>query len=135
MDISSVTIIVRDQQEALRYYTETLGFQQRADMPMGEGKRWITVAPPDARVVFVLQPHDWFEGDERAAHEQRLGKDPTIVLRVDNCEETYAQLTARGVTFSDAPTPLPYGIQAVMQDLYGNQIVLLEQQWAQGATG
>lgn len=125
-DVMSFTIIVRGQEEALRYYTETLGFEKRADMPMGPGKRWVTVAPRDASVAFVLQPHDWFEGEERAAHERRLGASPTIVLRVDNCEATYKQLRERGVTFSDPPTPLPYGVQAVMSDLYGNSLVLLE---------
>jgi hypothetical protein len=93
---------------------------------MASGKRWITVAPPNAQVVFVLQPLDWFEGEEREERQTLLGKTPTIVLCVDDCKQTYVQLSSRGVEFTKVPIDTSYGIEAICKDLYGNALVLLE---------
>ena len=125
-DIFSFTIVVHDPNEALAFYTEKLGFEKRADNPMGPDKRWITVAPKDAQVEFVLQPLSWFEGDDRAELASRIGKSPTIVLRVDNCIETYEQLKQQDIEFTEVPTDTFYGKQAICKDLYGNTLVLLE---------
>jgi predicted enzyme related to lactoylglutathione lyase len=126
-NISSFTIKVANQAEALAFYTEKLGFEKRADMPMGPGTRWITVAPRDAQVELVLQPTDWFQGEEREQHLALIGKSPTIVFRVENCRETCKTLAERGVEILDQPTEMPYGVQAIIKDLYGNGWVLLEQ--------
>ncbi len=126
-NISSFTIKVDNQEEALAFYTEKLGFEKRADMPMGPGARWITVAPRDAQVELVLQPTDWFQGEEREQHLAQIGKSATIVFRVDNCRETCKALAERGVEILDQPKDLPYGVQAIIKDLYGNSWVLLEQ--------
>ena len=122
-----VTIRVRDQEEALRFYTEKLGFEQRADLPMGPQRRWITVAPKGEQAPeLVLQPADWFEGEERQQHAALVGKDPTIVFQVDDCRVTYETLRARGVEFSMPPTEQGYGIEADGKDLYGNTLVFLQ---------
>jgi predicted enzyme related to lactoylglutathione lyase len=126
-NISSFTIKVANQAEALAFYTEKLGFEKRADMPMGPGTRWITVAPRDAQVELVLQPTDWFQGEEREQHLAQIGKSATIVFRVENCRETCKALAERGVEIVDQPTELPYGVQAIIKDIYGNGWVLLEQ--------
>ncbi len=125
-NILSFTIKVANQDEALAFYTEKLGLEKRADMPMGPGMRWITVAPHDSSVELVLQPPDWFQGEEREQHIALIGKSPTIVFRVDNCRETAAELDQRGVEIVDPPTDMGYGVQAVFKDLYGNGFVLLE---------
>lgn len=122
-----VTIRVRDQEEALRFYTEKLGFEQRADLPMGPQRRWITVAPKGEQAPeLVLQPSDWFEGEERQQHAALVGKDPTIVFQVDDCRATYETLRALGVEFSMPPTDKGYGIEADGTDLYGNTLVFLQ---------
>ncbi len=122
-----VTIRVRDQEEALRFYTEKLGFEQRADLPMGPQRRWVTVAPKGEQAPeLVLQPADWFEGEERQQHAALVGKDPTIVFQVDDCRATYETLRARGVEFSMPPTEQGYGIEADGKDLYGNTLVFLQ---------
>lgn len=126
-NISSFTIKVANQAEALAFYTEKLGFEKRADMPMGPGTRWITVAPRDAQVELVLQPTDWFQGEEREQHLALIGKSATIVFRVENCRETCKTLAERGVEILDQPTEMPYGVQAIIKDLCGNGWVLLEQ--------
>ena len=115
-----VTVRVRNQEEALGFYTDKLGFEKRADMPMGPGQRWITVAPKGQDTPeLVLQPADWFEGEERQQHSGLVGKDPTIVFQVDDCQATYEKLQARGVEFSLSPTDRGYGIEADGKDLYG----------------
>jgi catechol 2,3-dioxygenase-like lactoylglutathione lyase family enzyme len=125
-NVASVTIVVEEQNEALDFYVDILGFEQRADVPMENGRRWITVAPPDAQVVFVLQPLDWFEGEEHEERKALIGKAPTIVFFVDDCKQTYVQLSSRGVEFTKVPIDTSYGIEAICKDLYGNLFVLLE---------
>jgi uncharacterized glyoxalase superfamily protein PhnB len=124
------TLVVANQQEALAWYTEKLGFRKRADFPMGpEGTnaRWITVAPPDdADLEMVLQPPDWFQGEERQRKIAQIGQNPTMVLRVDDCLATCAELQARGVEVAGQPERAPWGLQAVVKDLYGNDLVLLQ---------
>ena len=122
-----ITLAVRDQEEAFRFYTEILGLEKRADSPMGPGRRWLTVAPKDQKdLEIVLQPSTWFEGPERERHAALVGKNPTLVFSVDNCRQTHVLLRSRGVKFESAPEEQPYGIQAVAKDLYGNDLVLLE---------
>ena len=122
-----VTVRVQDQEEALRFYTQRLGFEKRADLPMGPNRRWVTVAPQDDQVLeLVLQPSDWFEGEERQRHSELVGKDPTIVFEVDDCRATFEQLRAQGVEFSLPPTAMGYGIEADGKDLYGNTLVFLQ---------
>lgn len=122
-----ITLVVRDQDEALKYYTDILGLEKRADNPMGPGRRWLTVAPAQQRELeIVLQPLDWFEGDELQALSTLVGRNPTLVFSVDDCRQTTRQLQARGVQFSSLPEDLPYGVQAVATDLYGNSLVFLQ---------
>ncbi|HLZ55493.1 MAG TPA: VOC family protein [Ktedonosporobacter sp.] len=126
-DVNSFSILVPDQEAALQFYTEKLGFEKRMDLSLGGGRRWITVAPPEAKAVFVLQPLDWFEeGEERDERERRVGKSATCVLLVDDCYKTCAELSKRGVTITDQPAPAEYGVQASIEDLYGNSYVLLQ---------
>jgi catechol 2,3-dioxygenase-like lactoylglutathione lyase family enzyme len=122
-----ITLVVRNQDEALRFYTEKLGFEERTDLPMAPGQRWVTVAPKgDQQVEIVLQPPDWFEGTRREDHIAQVGKNPTLVFQVDNCRQTYTELHQRGIEFASPPEILPYGIQAVAKDLYMNDLVILE---------
>src|SRR5258708_23220550 len=125
--ILRVTVRVENQDEALRFYTEKLGFEKRAELPMGPKQRWITVgSKDDPTVEMVLQPSDWFEGEERRQHAELVGKDPTLVFQVDDCRATYEKLHNLGVTFSLPPTDRGYGIEADGQDLYGNTLVFLQ---------
>ncbi|HLY25433.1 MAG TPA: VOC family protein [Aggregatilineales bacterium] len=127
MRMLRVTVRVENQDEALRFYTDKLGFEKRADMPMGPKQRWITVSPKDDHgVEMVLQPSDWFDGEERRQHAALVGKDPTLVFQVDDCRATYDKLHQQGVKFSLPPTDRGYGIEADGQDLYGNTLVFLQ---------
>ncbi len=130
-----VGIIVRDQDEALRFYTEKLGFVKRTDLAMGS-MRWLTISPSAEEMVEIalIVPDPAMHGPERAqALTEQIGKSPTWSYSVDDCRKTYEELLARGVTFQSRPEEQPYGIEAVCEDLYGNTISLVQPAvWTQG---
>jgi catechol 2,3-dioxygenase-like lactoylglutathione lyase family enzyme len=127
MKLLRVTLRVRNQSEALRFYTEKLGFVIRADFPYGQGQRWITVAPAEEpSVQIVLQPPDWFSGEERARHLQYAGNNPTLVFQVQDCRATHVRLQKNGVVFTLPPTEQAYGIEADATDMDGNTLVFLQ---------
>ncbi len=115
--LSTVTIAVRDQDEALHWYAEMLGFEKRMDQS-GQGFRWLTVAPPQqAEVEFLLA--SWFP--------DRVGKNATWVLSTRDCQGGYEELKAKGVSFEHGPEARPWGIEAVFVDLYGNKYALVQE--------
>lgn len=120
--LSHVTIIVPDQNEALAWYTEKLGFEKRADdggsMP---GYRWLTVAPKGQQGLEIVL----FQArDER--ERSWVGQGTLWVLETDDCRTTCKELAARGVTVLSQPDQMPWGVSAIIQDLYGNPYNLLE---------
>jgi catechol 2,3-dioxygenase-like lactoylglutathione lyase family enzyme len=125
--VTHISLLVRDQEEALKWYTEKLGFEKRADDPFPEGEgRWLTISPkgqPDLEIV--LQPPAWGLGDAEA-RIQMIGKQPGWVVHTDDCQGDYETFESRGVKFVSPPEELPWGISAVFEDLYGNQHNLLE---------
>lgn len=111
-----ITVAVKDQDEALQWFTDKLGFVKRVDR-LGPGIRFLTVSPqkqPDLQVILA----SWFP--------EHVGKNPTAVLHTDDCRRTYGELRERGVAFTEDPQPKPFGLQAVFTDLYGNSYALLE---------
>ena len=127
--LARVTIYVRDQDEAMRFYTETLGLEKRADVMFGPGARWLTVAPAGQRDVEILLQSGVpaMHGEEFARTiSERVGQSSTWVFFSDDCRGDYETLKGRGVTFSSAPQDQPYGVEAVFQDLYGNSFSLLQ---------
>jgi len=125
--IGHVTVIVRDQDEALRFYTEQLGMEKREDRTMG-AFRWLTVAPVGGDVAIVLQrPGAPFQSPEEVERMlARVGQGTAWVLETDDCKQDHAAMTARGVKFTSAPSEMPWGVSAVFEDLYGNRYNLLE---------
>lgn len=121
--------IVKDQDEALRFYTEKLGLEKRADQTFGpdDGRRWLTVAAGGDQIVeIVLEPLDWSDGEDADRQEAMIGHQQALAFSVDDCHETYETLRDRGVEFELEPEERPYGIEAVANDLYGNGVVLVE---------
>lgn len=119
-NVQSVTIYVRDQDAAVDFYMNKLGFEVRNDQPFGEGTRWIEVAPPGGQTVIILAK-GYGEWDE-----SKIGKFTRMVLSTDDCSATYEELTARGVKFTEKATPQPWGmVQALFEDQDGNGYVLV----------
>jgi catechol 2,3-dioxygenase-like lactoylglutathione lyase family enzyme len=115
--VATVTIAVTDQDEALAWYTEKLGFEKRVDQ-RSPAFRWLTIAPPQqVEVEFLLA--SWFP--------DRVGRNATWVLSTRDCRGGYEELKAKGVEFSQKPEVRPYGIEAVFADLYGNKYALVQE--------
>ncbi len=105
LKLGCVTILMRDYDEALRFYTEILGFEKLADEKFGPGARWVTVAPRGQDIQIVLQkPEPAMHGEERAGKlTERIGQGTTWVLRTNDCRKTHEELQARGVKFTSSP--------------------------------
>lgn len=115
--VSTVTIAVADQDEALAWYTEMLGFEKRMDVRSPQF-RWLTVAPPQqVDVEFLLA--SWYP--------DCIGKNATWVLSTRDCQGGYEELKGKGVEFSQKPEMRPWGIEAIFGDLYGNKYALVQE--------
>jgi predicted enzyme related to lactoylglutathione lyase len=115
--VKFISIPVRDQQRALNFYTEKLGFRVATDQQMGpNGQRWIELRIGKAETRFVLFT---MEGEEA-----RIGTRMNCSLACDDVETTYRQLGERGVEFAGPPQKQPWGSFVIMKDSEGNQIVL-----------
>src|SRR5690349_21285427 len=125
--LGHVTVVVRDQDEALRFYTEKLGMEKRQDQRMGEF-RWLTVAPRGSDTAIVLQkPSPPFQTpDEAQQLLARVGQGTAWVVETDDCRKDHEAMAGRGVTFTSAPQDLPWGVSSVFVDLYGNKYNLLQ---------
>ena len=123
-DLTHVTILVDDQDEALDYYTNTLGFEPRDDSTFGEGTRWVTVAPPNADRQLVLVAADTPEKQERVGSQ--VADHVAVVVETDDCVAEYERLRENGVEFHGEPEAAPWGVSAVFEDLYGNVFNLVE---------
>lgn len=120
--VAYVLLLVRDQQEALTWYTEKLGFDMRANDPFPDNSqsRWITIAPPGQKEIeIVLQPPEWGAEGNLEDRKQLIGKAPGFILSSTDCRKDYEELSARGVRFLNPPTEEPWGISAFLVDLYG----------------
>jgi predicted enzyme related to lactoylglutathione lyase len=123
---------VHDADEALAFYTRTLGWEVRADVTMNEWNfRWLVVGPVGQDIGLVLMPLpkppmlDPETGDQLAELVAK-GVGGTLFLETDDCEASYLELSARGVVFNDPPTPQPYGIDTSFRDPSGNNIRLTQ---------
>ena len=129
-NISLTTVFCLDQDEARDFYVDVLGFELRTDATMGDSFRWVTVghpSQPELEVTLMtpgppLDP----EAAEFVRRQLQKGQWGGFGMQVDDCRKTYAELTAAGVTFVQEPAERPYGVEAVMRDISGNWLVLVE---------
>ncbi len=129
-NISLVTIYCLDQDEARDFWVDVLGFRVRTDVTMGEGFRWVTVSHPDQPEleVTLMTPGPPLDPDAADFVRRQLQKGQMggLGLKVDDCRKTYEELVSKGVTFVQEPADRPYGVEAVMRDVSGNWLVLVE---------
>jgi predicted enzyme related to lactoylglutathione lyase len=121
-------IFVADQEEALAFYTEKLGFIKVTDTSPIPGWRFLTVAPPGGGVEIILHlPSVQMRGEIEAEREQRLiGHASPLMFQVDDCQQECDELRTKGVNIVKEPFAAPFGIQAHILDLYGNSLWLIE---------
>jgi catechol 2,3-dioxygenase-like lactoylglutathione lyase family enzyme len=129
-NVSLVTVWCTDQDATKSFYVDTLGFEERVDISMGDGYRWVTVghpSQPELQLTLML-PGPPLEEEVAEAIKRSLAKGNMggIGVHVDDCRKTYEELSDKGVTFPQAPEDRPYGVEAVMRDNSGNWLVLVE---------
>jgi catechol 2,3-dioxygenase-like lactoylglutathione lyase family enzyme len=125
MRIAHVTLVVREYDEAIAYFTRVLGFELLEDTLLGGGRRWVIVGPGGAGGTSLLLARA-----ATPAQEARVG-DPTggrvaFFLHTDDFARDYAAMKSRGVRFVEEPRKESYGTVAVFEDLYGNRWDLVE---------
>ena len=131
--IANAQFWVHDADEALTYYTKTLGWEVRSDVTMEEWSfRWLVVGPPGQdELGLVLMPipgPPMLDPAASAALSELVAKGAagTLFLETDDCQAAYEELGARGVVFNDPPTVQPYGIDTSFRDPSGNNIRLTQ---------
>ncbi|MFV1853425.1 MAG: VOC family protein [Thalassospira sp.] len=123
--IGLFTLVVRNYDEAITFYTQKVGFDLIEDTDMGGGKRWVIVAPKGAKETRVLLAEASNEGQSNAIGNQTGGR-VGFFLNTDDFARDHARMVEAGVTFLEEPRYEPYGTVAVFEDLYGNKWDLLE---------
>ena len=126
MQIRLASVTVDDQDKALRFYTQVLGFQLANDIPMGEF-RWLTVSAPEGAqgVELVLEPMGFAPARDyqRALYEAGI---PATAFLTDDIQAEAARLRAAGVVFRSEPTPMGAITTALFEDTCGNLINLVQ---------
>lgn len=124
--LAHIALVVRDYDEAIRFYVDTLGFELLEDMYQPEqDKRWVVVAPPGSTGASVLLARASKPEQEPFIGNQSGGR-VFLFLATDNFWRDYEQFKAKGVIFVRDPKEADYGTVAVFEDLYGNLWDLLE---------
>ena len=130
MRVTLISIPVRDQEKALNFYTEKLGFVKKLDVPLGETSRWLTVVPKEEQdgTQILLEPApNHFEPSKIYQDALMEAGIPYTQFDVDNVQEEYERLTKLGVAFSVKPTAMGTVKIAVFNDTCGNNIQLVEE--------
>jgi catechol 2,3-dioxygenase-like lactoylglutathione lyase family enzyme len=123
MKIAAVTYLVRDYDEAIRWFVDVLGFELRQDQKLDDDKRWVLVAPKGAESGFVLAKASG--ANQTAEIGKAAGGRVAYFLHVDHFDATYKELLKRGVQFYEIPRQETYGMVAVFEDIYQNRWDLL----------
>ncbi|MFF1837256.1 VOC family protein [Streptomyces sp. NPDC058231] len=124
--IALVTLVVRDYDEAISFYTDALGFELVEDTDRGDGSRWAVVAPRGATQGTGLLLARAKDEGQRASVGAQTGGRVGFFLHTEDFAADHARMLAAGVHFLEEPRHEPYGSVAVFEDLYGNRWDLLQ---------
>ena len=122
--LAAVTYLVRDYDEAARWFVEVLGFDLVEDVALGEAKRWVLVELQGGTTRLLLSKADG--AGQEAAIGKAAGGRVAFLLHTDDFARDHALMLAKGVRFREAPRHEAYGTVAVFEDLYGNGWDLIE---------
>jgi len=117
--LTLVTVVVKNQEAALDFYTKTLGLEKRADLSPPGNPRWVTVAPKGQDIEIAL----WQAGSKTEGvppSHMHAGNGTSWNFQVEDCRKAYALLKARGVKFRSEPVEYPWAIAAAFTDPDGN---------------
>lgn len=118
--ITRVAIVVRDYDEAIAYYTGILGFDLVEDTDMGNGKRWVVVAPKGGTGASLLLARA-VSAEQASRIGNQTGGRVFLFLHTDDFWRDYNEMKSRGVRFIEEPRHEPFGTVVVFEDLYGNR--------------
>lgn len=125
MQIGKLTLLVRDYDEAIAWFTRCLGFELAEDVDLGGPKRWVVVKSPSGRGGSLLLARA-VGAEQNAAVGRQAGGRVFLFLETEDFDRDHARMVAEGVAFREAPRAEPYGKVAVFEDLYGNPWDLIE---------
>jgi catechol 2,3-dioxygenase-like lactoylglutathione lyase family enzyme len=120
-----VSLLVKDYDEAIAFYTQKLGFELIENTPLSTTKRWVLVAPKGSKNAALLLAKAANEEQSQYIGNQSGGR-VFLFLSTDNFQRDYEAYLAHGVEFVRPPSQESYGIVAVFRDLYGNLWDLIE---------
>ncbi|MFI8519345.1 VOC family protein [Streptomyces sp. NPDC085481] len=123
--IALITLVVRDYDEAIDFYTRALRFDLVEDTDRGDGTRWVVVRPRGTEGTGLLLARAKDERQAAAVGAQTAGR-VGFFLHTDDFARDHTHMTAEGVRFLESPRHEPYGSVAVFEDLYGNRWDLLQ---------
>lgn len=123
--LALISIVVRDYDEAIAYYTTALGFDLVEDEARERGKRWVVVRPQGGRGASLLLARAATEEQTRSVGNQTGGR-VFLFLHTDDFWRDYSAMRSRGVRFTEEPREESYGTVVVFQDLYGNKWDLIQ---------
>lgn len=123
--LARVSLVVRDYDEAIAFFTGSLGFNLVEDTPLSDSKRWVVVAPqgPGGTGLVLAKAATPRQGDRVG---DQTGGRVGFFLHTDDFVRDYDAMKSRGVHFVEEPRKEPYGRVAIFEDLYGNRWDLLE---------
>lgn len=130
--MSHTTLYVQNQQKALEFYRDKLGFKVCNDVTMEGGFRWLTVQPPNQGEleIVLMEPTPGMMLDNETAQAFRVLLDKGLmgagVFETDSCQRTYEELKSKGVEFTQVPQDRFYGVEAIFKDNCGNWFSLTE---------
>ncbi len=123
--IRSISLLVRDYDEAIAFFTGCLRFALVEDTPLGDGKRWVVVAPRgDNGTALLLARAATAEQGSRIGNQ--TGGRVFLFLHTDDFWRDYYEMTSHGVRFAEEPRQEAYGTVVVFLDLYGNRWDLVQ---------
>jgi catechol 2,3-dioxygenase-like lactoylglutathione lyase family enzyme len=122
--VKIVSLLVKDYDAAIDFYTHTLGFAVVEDAALGD-RRWITLSLPGDQCTLALELAK--SSDDLAVVGRQGGSFPFLALDTADCLGDYKTLKARGVTLHGEPTKGPWGTGVLLEDLYGNKLFLSQE--------
>jgi len=123
--LAQITLVVREYDEAIAFFTHQLGFHLLEDSTLGDGKRWVVVGPHGSPSLRLLLARASTPDEVRSIGKQTGGR-VFLFLHTDDFWNDYRDMQSRGVKFLEAPREESYGTVAVFEDLYGNKWDLLK---------
>mgnify|MGYP003878240693 CR=1 FL=1 len=126
--LAGISLVVKDYDEAIHFYTRVLNFELLEDSKMDEDKRWVMIKPKGeggCNIVLAQAKNE----QELAAVGQQGGGRVWLFLQTDDFDRDYEIYKNNGLIFLETPRDEPYGKVAVFQDIYGNKWDLIQHKW------